>query len=222
MRDWRSLCPDRPRRRSIEEVVAALREEAGPLAEPLAAGLAVIERAIEQHFPDNIFCDLDFLAASLVRQARRAPSMRAHIEDRVARVVRLHALYGGGTSIRFRYVHDFLYGYDWAKWVRRDPASRAHAGPFDLELLEHVERRGQELLGLIDQDDPTYHRLRDSRHRNPFGFGRDPDEEARLHEDLARRGWIPVEAWRLYASPVWDRPYAEERERRALELALER
>lgn len=185
----------------------------------LARGLAATADAILEHFPDNLLWDLDALAAALLRQAgaagERAPEELAGAFDEV---LELHALFGRATAIRFRYVHDFVYGFDWAKWVRRDPPGRRHVGPYDRVFLRSMLRRGGELLALIEADDAKYPRLRRPGARNPFTFSREPADELRLHRDLAARGLVPVEAWRLEPSPVWDRPFADAREARAAAL----
>jgi hypothetical protein len=212
MRGWglRSLAPDREDARPLVATCAAI---ASPHDEPatlvaLAEALAEISAAQVHGFPDNLCCDFDFLAASLLREARAAADPPATLAARGAQVCRLQRLYGRGTAINFRYVHDFVYGYDWAKWVGRDPATRAGVRPFDAAFLEHMELRGHELLTLIREDDPTYGRLPEGQDRNPFPFSREPAAELALHRELARRGEIPVPAWDPDAQPVWDRPYA--------------
>lgn len=187
------------------------------MAEALAEGLVALADATIEHFPDNLFFDVDALAAGLLRGARDAGELTRAFDV----VVKLHARFGCQTSIRFRYVHDFTYGFDWAKWVRRDPAARAAVGPFDPAFLEAMLVRGEELRALIAADDPKYPRLPDARPRNPFGFSRDPDDERRLHRALAAEGLLPIAAWTLDPTPIWDRPYAELRAARASELARE-
>ncbi|MBX3270910.1 MAG: ferrochelatase [Sandaracinaceae bacterium] len=187
------------------------RDEA--MAQALADGLAAVADALIEHFPGNLLFDLDALTAGLVRTAPDADALARAF----AQVVALHARFGRHTAIRFEYVHDFVYGFDWAKWVRRDPAARAHVGPFDPVFLAALASRGDELLALIAADDADYPRLRDERPRNPFGFSRGPTEELRLHRALAREGLLPVEGWRLDAVPVWDRPFADLRAARAAE-----
>jgi hypothetical protein len=185
----------------------------------IARGIVAIAAAVRRSFPENLYLDLDLPSAVLARGGRAHG--RAWVEETAAAIGELHDLFGEATSIRFRYVHDFLYGFDWARWVARDPAARAGIGPFDRAFLEHARRRGHELLALIEEDDEKYRRLPASAHRNPFPFARDPDSEARLLRDLASRGWIPVEAWDPDARPVWDRAYSRERERTAFALGIE-
>ena len=114
-----------------------------------------------------------------------------------------------------------MYGYDWAKWVARDPARRDWVGPFDQEFLRYSRRRAGELFELIQRDDTRYPRLHDGGFRNPFGFSRQPAAETALFEDLAHDRLIPVEAWRIGAEPSWDRPFADLRLKRAERIEQE-
>lgn len=185
------------------------------LADVLARGLEATALATLEHFPENIFWDLDGLASSVIRDAWKhtdpAASLAAAFDD----IASLYAVFGRATAIRFRYVHDFVYGFDWAKWVRRDPAARAGVGPFDRVFLRALLARGEELLDLIERDDPEYPRLRDEGSRSPFPFSREPEDEARLHRSLVGEALIPVRAWCIDPEPVWDRPFAELRAARA-------
>ncbi|AKF08004.1 hypothetical protein [Sandaracinus amylolyticus] len=214
---WRSLCPGRELARPLRELIP---DRALPSDLRLAAarGIATIAEAVHRNFPDNLFCDLELVLARLERGG--ATHGVAWVDATVSTVVDLHDLFGHGTSIQFRYVHDFLYGFDWARWVRRDPETRRVIGPFDPGFLAYARRRGAELVELIAQDDDKYHRIPRGRDRNPFAFQRDPASETRLLSDLAVRGWVPVEAWKRDAAPRWDRDYTYERERRARELGL--
>lgn len=213
---WLSLAPGR----SYARPLAELRIDAGDQALAVARGLAAVADAVARGFPNNLFCDLELVAASLSSIARREGT--PGVERAVARIVELHDLFGCRSSIHFRYVHDFLYGFDWARWVRRDPGARAGIGPFDPGFLDHSRKRAGELVALIATDDPKYGQLVNGSDRNPFPFARDPAAEEALLRDLAGRGWIPVEAWREDASPRWDRDYAAEREARAKALGLNR
>jgi hypothetical protein len=211
-----SLCPERPRATSFAALGRALlhRDISEALGLTFASELERIGDSIRQHFPDNLFWDFDLLAASLLGHEER-------LGEAAAIVVRLHELFGTHTPIRFRYVHDFIYGYDWAKWVGRDPDARADNGPYSLEFLRDLEQRGHELLGLIASDDEKYPALAaDELARNPFPFSREPEAESRLHRELGRRCLLPVEAWRVDAAPRAGRPFARLREECARELGL--
>jgi hypothetical protein len=214
----RSLAPGGGRSRSVEEVVAHIGAEEA--SAPVTAALREITAASRAAFPENIFWDLEFVAASLVRSARAEGA--AVIEELAGRIAGLQALYGQSTTIRFRYVHDFLYGFDWAKWVQREPGERALVGPFERAFLVYQEQRARELCELIDADDERYPSLPEGQVRNPFPFSREPDDEALLLRDMAGKRMIPVEAWDPGAAPVWDRPYAELRVERAQALGIMR
>ncbi len=227
----RTLNPDASRARSLQEVHARALQAAGceahgELGLALAEGLSALAHAQLDNFPENLFWDFDYLAAAVVREATRVAETATEtaaaelVRARFLKIVRLHELYGRQTPIRFRYVHDFTYGYDWAKWVGRGGPARARVGPFEAPFLEHMERRGGELLELIAADDETYPALKDRRPRNPFGFSREPGPEALLHGELARRGQLPIAAWRVDAEPDPAPDYTAIRADRALALGL--
>lgn len=181
----------------------------------LVWGCEEIVAAVLTHYPDNIFWDFDRLFEELARRVAVE-----EIETSVGQVVGLMGGFGGRSPIRFRYIHDFIYGFDWAKWVARAPEQRRHIGPFDGAFLTYLERRREELLALIAADDSTYGRLLDERSRNPFGFSREPSDERLLHRRLAFEGQIPVEAWRRQGVARWGAHYAERRADLAQELGL--
>lgn len=215
-----SVAADRQFARAAGELVELLVDARDAAWEgALHAGLVALERAQAEAFPENIFGDLDFVAASVLAQARAANSV-ALVQELLERMCGLQVLYGESTPIRFRYVHDFTYGYDWAKWVRREPTRDGSVGPFDLEFLIYMEARGHELLELIAADDRKYPSLKGPEHRNPFVFSREPAAETRLFPELAQRGLLPVETWRLDARPRCDRPFADLRVAVAAELGL--
>ncbi len=207
---WGSLSPARSRAHLPSELVA--RAPASE-RESIASALVPIVDALCASFPENLFSDLDAMTAHLVRCPR---AERARVGLRIAA---LHHTFGA-EPIRFRYVHDFLYGFDWARWVARDPSARASVGPYDVVFLDYLERRGRELVDLIARDDRKYPQLRTPEHRNPFPFSREPAAETRLHRSLASKGWVPVAAWDFDAPGVWDRPFAQLREDEALALGL--
>lgn len=204
----------------LGERICDLEEDPATLAAYGETIVSIVESQV-QHFPDNIFWDLDYLAASLFRQAKVSSlGPVAYLVQATEMLVALHGLYGVHSAIRFRYVHDFLYGFDWARWVRRDSEERGHVGPFDLEFLEHSRQRGHELLQLIAEEDGKYPPLPAGEMRNPFRFSREPSEEIKLHRDLAQVGMVPVFSWKMDAAPRWDEPFSAYRDRRAEELGL--
>lgn len=217
-----TLSPTRARARGLADVCTdVLTPEDGPeVATELARGLGEIRMVQARSFPDNLFADCDYVAASLIRRARESADACAYLRTRCAQIARLQHLYGCETQIQFRYVHDFVYGYDWAKWVAREPDARAAVLPFDDEFLAYMEERAHELLALIRSDDAVYMDLPKGQERNPFPFSREPADETTLHRALVKRGELPVAAWDPAAQPVWDRPYAALRLAQAERLGL--
>ena len=228
----RTLDPKRTRASTLLEVHAGALDRVDRslrdlLAEPLAHGLCELALAQLDAFPGNLFWDLDLIAATIVHEAAAAESAHACVVDRFERMVALQRLYGRRTPINFSYVHDFVYGFDWAKWIAREPSLHAGVpGPFSLPFLTYMQRRGRELLALIAADDSKYPTLDDDAPRNPFPFSRDPDAEIRLHRELARRDLIPVPTWTLDVhccdwSTRWQIGFAERRVAVASELELD-
>lgn len=205
----RSLAPDReyvtPPARLCETVLDGASESR--LAATFAQGMTTIARAVAEHFPDNVYCDVDFLAATLVARFRGQPAAEARMTAHCDRIAELIALYGCHSAIRFRYMHDFLYGFDWARWVRKDPINRAATGPFDPLFLQYLYQRGAELLALIEDGDAEYPPLAPGQWRNPFDFSREPAAEARLHRQLAAEKLLPLAAWDIRARPIFDRDF---------------
>ncbi len=229
----RSLDPSRDRASTLADVHAGALasipgELDGALAEPLADGLCKLALAQLEAFPGNLFWDLDLIAAAVVDETRTlAPEpARACVRDRFDRMAALQHLYGRRTPINFSYVHDFVYGFDWAKWVAREPSLHAAApGPFSLTFLEYMDQRGHELLALIAADDSKYPSLDGDEPRNPFPFTREPEAEIRLHRELARRDLIPVPTWEgdplaCDWSTRWRIAFADRRVEVARELGL--
>ncbi len=225
---WLTLAPSGGLPRSLVALAEALLP---PSAERLplhdqqaiawAMALSDLARAIAREFPENLFADLDHVAAEL----RRVVADAGHValERTIDPLVRIHRIYGKSSRIRFRYVHDFLYGFDWARWVARDPASRGRVGNYDLAFLAHVEKRAEELDALVGQNDPSYPPLAPGAFRNPFPFDREPRAETALFQALARADLLPIRAWDARAPhSASDRPFTALREERARDLGLAR
>lgn len=218
-----TLDPHRDRATRLVALGSALTERLpaldGSALDAFASGLADVVDAIADNFPDNLLWDLDYLVAALGRDAIDQPAPAPYLAAQLLLAADLHRMFGRHSTIRFRYIHDFVYGYDWAKWVRRAPETRRGHGPFSPTFLAYTQQRGRELLDLIEADDAKYHRLDDDEvARNPFGFSREPDAELALHRDLARHDLIPVAAWRWNATPRFDVDFAETRRQRAVAL----
>lgn len=229
----RTLDPARELATPLVEVhhraLAHLDPELAPhLDELVAEGLCALALAQLDAFPGNLFWDLDLIALAIVDQARalEPDPAAACVVDRFERMVDLQRLYGRATPINFSYVHDFVYGFDWAKWVAREPSVHADVpAPFSLRFLDHMDTRGRELIELIARDDHKYPSLPDDEARNPFPFSREPEAEIRLHRELARRELIPVPTWSADAltldwSTRWREPFQARRVEVAGELGL--
>ncbi|MEH2122154.1 hypothetical protein [Nostoc sp.] len=174
-----------------------------------------------QNFPGNIFWDFDFLVSSMLRQALVAdegaiPFLKVFGK----KMVLLIEMFGNKTQMRFRYVHDFMYGFDWARWVQKEPQNRAHIEPFSLVFLDYLLVKGKELLQRINHGQITSYKLCETGYRNPFTFSREPEDEYRLLTYLAEEQLIPVAVWNWNASPVWNKPFQEMRQQLALKLSI--
>jgi hypothetical protein len=211
-----SLAPGRSRAtrlRQLVEDLAASCSDRSTSATSLASALARVIRAELHHFPENLFWDSDALAASLASH----PDESA-LAERVAIIESLMSLYGVNGPVRFQYVHDFAYGFDWAAWVARKPEDRAGIPPFGMPFLAYSERRGREIHALAMRgDDTRYPRIEGDARRNVFGFSRAPDAELRLMRALAAEAAIPVHAWTPDATSEWRRDYQSVRARLASE-----
>ncbi|WP_437992047.1 ferrochelatase [Sorangium sp. So ce145] len=214
-----SVAPDRPCAPTpaalVEQIVNG--SEDAERARAFARGLGEVIRAVADNFPDNIFWDVDYLACCLW-QAGSAPA----IGDFARRVVSLCLGFGNKSKLRFRYAHDFLYGYDWARWVMRKPEERAGIGPFDVSFFDYLDGRQRALVELVASNDRKYSQLNGREYRNPFSFIREPPEESQLHCLLAQVDLIPLKAWRLDGERRWDLPFTDLRAKLADRLGLSR
>jgi hypothetical protein len=183
--------------------------------------LEIIIHAQIQNFPENIFWDFDFLVNNMIRQALVNEIGAVNFLEIFAhKVVLLMQLFGKHTELSFHYVHDFIYGFDWARWVQKEPENRAFIEPYNLIFLDDLLLRGQELLQLIHQDKVKYYKLSEAGYRNPFCFSREPEDEQRLLTCLARENLIPVAVWNWNAQPVWDQQFQYIREQYARKLNI--
>jgi len=192
------------------QLVASLRET-----------LERILDALVQNFPENIFWDFDFIVSSMLRQALVADAGAIPVLESFGdKIVSLMDLCGRQSEIRFCYVHDFVYGFEWAKWVQKEALTRAAIEPFSLTFLDYLLTRCQEILQLIKVGDPIYHRLTGKYYRNPFYFSRKPEDEHRLLAHLALNQHIPVAAWNWDTHPIWNKPFHQIREQLSLKLNI--
>jgi hypothetical protein len=182
--------------------------------------LAAVALAQLEDFPGNLFWDMDAIAGAMARGARSVDDAHAYLQGFGDAMLKVHAAYGTHSTIRFRYVHDFVLGFDWERWVRADPERNAGIGPFDLAFLRRALTRSEEIADLVAQDDPAYRRLAEGEFRNPFEFSREPEYELRLHRDLFQRGGVPVRSWEMNAEPDCSVPHSRNRVARARELGI--
>lgn len=183
--------------------------------------LECIVYAQMQNFPENIFWDFDFMVSSMLKQALLAGNGAVEfLASFGEKMVLLTQMFGINTDIHFRYVHDFIYGFEWARWVQKDPQNRANIAPFDLIFLDYLLLKGKELLQRISLNEVTYYKLSDTGYRNPFTFSREPEDERLLLTYLAKEQLIPVAAWNWNAQPVWNRPFQQMREELSLKLNI--
>ncbi|MEA5514114.1 hypothetical protein [Nodularia sp. UHCC 0506] len=188
----------------------------------LRDNLEIIIYAQVQNFPENIFWDFDFMVGSMVRQALVADEGAiAFLECFSHKMVVLIELFGIKKEIRFRYVHDFMYGFDWARWVQKEPQTRSNSEPFSLMFLDDLLMKGEKLIKHINYGQVTSYNLGNTGYRNPFDFSREPEDEHLLLTSLAKEKLIPVEAWNWDTSPVWNKPFQEMRQQLALKLKIQ-
>lgn len=210
-----SLDPSPRRATKLSTLIESLGGEA---CDREAFGDAIVSIAESQlrHFPGNLFWDFDALAAQLARFNRE------ELTEAVSLSRSLMERFGMNSPIRFRYVHDFMYGFDWARWVALDPGTRSAVPPFGLEFLRAIYRRGGELIETIrargDARYPPMGANEDAR--NPFGFIREPREEYYLMRALAARGLVPVRAYDPHAEGDFRRDFRALRAEIARELGL--
>lgn len=191
--------------------------------------LITLEETIEsivltqlQNFPENIFWDFDFMVSSMLRQALIADEGAVpFLKIFGQKMVLLTEMFGSKTEIRFRYVHDFIYGFEWARWVQKEPQKRAQIEPFSPVFLDYLLVKGKELLQRINHGQVTSYKLCDTGYRNPFTFSREPEDEYRLLTYLAEEELIPVAVWNWNGSPVWNKPFQEMRQQLALKLNIQ-
>ncbi|MEM1136040.1 MAG: hypothetical protein AAGI07_09385 [Bacteroidota bacterium] len=172
-----------------------------------------INKAQLYHFPENIFWDMDFIFFSTFSEMKNSTNDNVSFLDDLQRImIKLLGVFGKYSCIKFRYIHDFNYGFDWAKWVKKDEKNRKTIAPFSIDFLKRMYKRGEELLALIQQDDKKYNKLGEKEnYRNPFLFIREPDEEIRLLSYLARNEYVPVACWNRDTIPNWKESFEARR-----------
>lgn len=181
--------------------------------------------SILENYPENIFWDLDFLASNMFTkiQEEETNTVKEKVASRYRQKLRdIFQLFGNKTDINFRYIHDFIYGFDWCKWVRSSQSNIEikMLDPFGICFLDSIEKRGLEILELIAKNDENYVSLDSGVYRNPFTFSRGTEDEIRLFEDLAKTGDIPVPGWQAYGEVQYKKDYSLIRNQRAKALKI--
>lgn len=176
--------------------------------------LSIIVKEELLHFPNNIFWDKNYFLSYFVYQITQIPvtEQESYISKYVQMYVSLLELFGNTSTIRFQYLHDFTYGFDWAKWVRNDSKNRNTILPFSMTFLQRMYHRGKELEQLIQKNDELYPSITRSEFRNPFQFQRSIECEFLLFKQLASKECIPIIAWEQNGSVDWKKNYSELRE----------
>ncbi len=204
--------------RDIGTIVAE-RTDDTQLVQCLFSTIKAILSAQLKNFPENIFWDFDFMIHSMLEQALSySEGAIKFLEEFADKVIELMSICGCEREIRFPYVHDFMYGFDWARWVQKDPVNRANTQPFSPIFLDCLCNKGKELLHRISINDARYHQICTSSYRNLFRFSRDPKDEYKLLTYLAQYQLIPVAAWNWNAATVWNKPFDQLREQVSLKL----
>lgn len=178
--------------------------------------------SIQDNFPQNIFYDLDYLFYQILQESKTSEiGFEPKLNEFQNSLNSIFTIFGIHSSVKFRYIHDFIYGYDWLKWTLEKKGSQEIESPLGEPFLNYITNRGKELENLIEGNDKNYPVLNEP-FRNPFLFVRSTQEEEILHSNLSIDHLIPLEAWNLFAIPKSDKNYSEIRTKRALELGIDR
>ncbi len=211
---FKSLNPAQDKAHSFQLLGRKLQEDYPdyPYTATLAGLCLDIIKAQIRHYPQNVFYDMDFMVHECVRMSLQQENGHAFLLMLSERLQALMATFGKETKISFQYVHDFSYGFDWAKWVGKSPEHRKNIGAFDPLFLDYLQSRGKEMLALIEVNDEKYAPLKSGeKYRNPFSFARTPAEETTLMRSLFAQNLIPLPLWDWDGVAVWDKDYQAER-----------
>ena len=179
---------------------------------PFIASYSNIVMAQIKNFPNNIFWDFEYFLYQYALKIKKNDKYLDFIAHYEIKIIRLLQLFGQESNIKFKYLHDFTYGFDWSKWVQDAPEQRSAVQPFDEVFLDYLYKRGLELLELIKANDKKYGKLQDGKtYRNPFSFSRSTANEKKLFEQLAKDNMLPIKLWDIAAQPIWDKAYYQYR-----------
>jgi hypothetical protein len=178
--------------------------------------LSVTEQIIRSQFvyyPQNIFWDFDYLLFYIWSQKNKDVLFAM-----AKKILNVQLYYSSINSINFAYIHDFIYGYDWDRWVRKDIKNRYLVGLYDLKFLSYLEKRGLQIIDSIGSDE-RYPVLVKNQNRNVYNFHRHGAAEIKTLTSLAKEENIPIQGWRTDGGE-WDcaKNYMLLREKKANEL----
>ncbi|NCN10043.1 MAG: hypothetical protein GW938_09390 [Leptospira sp.] len=217
-----SLCPDKKYATPIKKLIEQEQENFETDAD-INNWIDFCHKLIEEsvsNFRENIFWDFDFLIHSLVIEYKVSSIKQEFIENRKEKIKSIFRLFGSKSLIRFKYLHDFLYGYDWYKWQTQSQESSNELKPFGDSFLNYIESRGKELIELIERNDTNYPALENEESRNPFYFSRDKEEETLLWKSLAKDNLIPIPSWQRKIPISLSHNFSEIRNQRAIDLQI--
>lgn len=179
-----------------------------------------IVKSATKNFPNNIFWDFDLMShsiASYFAKDKNPESLFKYVDQYHS----IFCIFGADSPVKFQYIHDFIYGYDWLKWMLEKRKPEEDKDPFGEDFLRYIYNRGLELVCLIQKNDQKYPELTEE-YRNPFLFGRSPKEEILLHRTLSSDSLLPLDSWDVHAVPRADKDYSLIRLERSKALGIEK
>ncbi|TGN14038.1 hypothetical protein [Leptospira ilyithenensis] len=181
-----------------------------------------IVHSVMDHFPENIFWDFDYMIMKIVNNSiDPEQDFLQSMSLTAGKILNIFSIFGKNSAIKFRYIHDFIYGYDWLKWILEKKQPGDETDPYGVCFLDYIGHRGMEMISLVGKNDTNYPEL-NGEYRNPFLFSRSDEDEINLLTNLARSGNIPIEAWDRYANPKSDRNYSKIRLERSEQMGIQR
>jgi hypothetical protein len=220
--DRKSLCPSKACASRFSEIEKSLTDISLTEADLdlLCDSVERIIRTVVVHFPENIFWDFDFMIYRLAYNAKNNEyAFRDSLAVFTEKLVNIFSIFGANSPIKFRYIHDMIYGFDWLKWMLEKKEPKEDMDPYGMDFLNYIHARGLELIALIDKNDTDYPEL-DGNYRNPFLFSRSTSEEILLHKNLSDSSLLPIEAWNKDFMPKCDKNYSLIRLQRSKEMGI--
>lgn len=163
-------------------------------------------KVVRESYPRNIYWDLDRLVSSTIERGFfKGEFQHKEFEKRIDRIEDLMIDFGCKGEIRFEFIHDFTYGFDWVKWIQKSkPRHVAYDDPFQNEFLSYLKSRGGQILELIHSGcDAKYPQLKAGEFRNAYTYDRSREAEIQLMSSLVRQNFVPLKIWERDAKPVY-------------------